>query len=62
MAKMQPSAAQIIRSSRGVIACYFAGTLLRAGEWCPIAEWTDPEGLFALLLASSPSCSALLQR
>jgi L-histidine N-alpha-methyltransferase len=39
-----------------------ARTLLRAGGWCPIAEWTDPEGLFALLLASSPSCSALLQR
>jgi len=32
-----------------------ARTLLRAGGWSPIAEWTDPEGLFALFLASSPS-------
>jgi len=31
-----------------------ARTLLRAGGWSPIAEWTDPEGLFTLLLASSP--------
>jgi L-histidine Nalpha-methyltransferase len=30
-----------------------ARMLLRAGGWAPIAEWTDPEGLFALLLASS---------
>ena len=29
-----------------------ARMLLRAGGWAPIAEWTDPEGLFALLLAS----------
>jgi L-histidine Nalpha-methyltransferase len=36
-----------------------ARALLRAGRWSPIAEWTDPEGLFVLLLASSPSCSAL---
>jgi dimethylhistidine N-methyltransferase len=36
-----------------------ARTLLRAGGWSPIAEWTDPEGLFALLLASSPSPPAL---
>jgi L-histidine Nalpha-methyltransferase len=36
-----------------------ARTLLRAGGWSPIAEWTDPEDLFALLLASSPSSSAL---
>lgn len=36
-----------------------ARTLLRAGRWSPIAEWTDPEGLFTLLLASSPSGSAL---
>jgi L-histidine N-alpha-methyltransferase len=35
-----------------------ARTLLRAGGWSPIAEWADPEGLFALLLASSPSSSA----
>jgi dimethylhistidine N-methyltransferase len=34
-----------------------ARMLLRAGGWAPIAEWTDPEGLFALLLASSPSPS-----
>jgi L-histidine N-alpha-methyltransferase len=32
-----------------------ARMLLRAGGWTPIAEWTDPEGLFALLLASSPA-------
>jgi dimethylhistidine N-methyltransferase len=32
-----------------------ARTLLRAGGWSPIAEWTDPEGLFTLLLASTPS-------
>ena len=30
-----------------------ARTLLRAGGWNPISEWTDPEGLFALLLASN---------
>jgi len=36
-----------------------ARTLLRAGGWSPIAEWTDPEGFFALLLASSPSSSTL---
>jgi len=36
-----------------------ARTLLRAGGWSPIAEWTDPEGLFTLLLASSSSPSAL---
>jgi L-histidine N-alpha-methyltransferase len=35
-----------------------ARTLLRAGGWSPIAEWTDPEGLFALLLASSAPASA----
>lgn len=29
-----------------------ARTLLRAGGWLPIAEWTDTEELFALLLAS----------
>ena len=34
-----------------------ARTLLRAGGWTPIAEWTDPEGLFALILASSPVAS-----
>ena len=32
-----------------------ARTLLRAGGWIPTAEWTDPEGLFALVLASNPS-------
>jgi len=31
-----------------------ARTLLRAGGWLPIEEWTDPEGLFTLLLASNP--------
>jgi len=31
-----------------------ARTLLRAGGWSPIAEWSDPEELFTLLLASSP--------
>jgi len=36
-----------------------ARMLLRAGGWSPVAEWTDPEGLFSLLLASSPSPSAL---
>lgn len=29
-----------------------ARVLLRAGGWSPLAEWTDPEGLFALILAS----------
>jgi dimethylhistidine N-methyltransferase len=36
-----------------------ARTLLRAGGWTPIAEWTDPEGLFALVLASNSSPSGL---
>ena len=36
-----------------------ARTLLRASGWTPIAEWTDPEGLFALVLASNSSPSAL---
>jgi len=27
--------------------------LLRAGGWTPIAEWTDPEGLFAVFLAEA---------
>jgi L-histidine Nalpha-methyltransferase len=36
-----------------------ARTLLRAGGWCPIAESTDPEGLFTLLLASNASPTAL---
>ena len=36
-----------------------ARTLLRAGGWSPIAEWTDPEDLFALVLASNCSPSAL---
>jgi L-histidine Nalpha-methyltransferase len=36
-----------------------ARTLLRAGGWNPIAEWTDPEGLFALFLASGASPSAV---
>lgn len=29
-----------------------ARTLLRAGGWSPVAEWTDPEELFAVLLAA----------
>ena len=33
--------------------------LLRAGGWTPIAEWTDPEGLFAVILAEAqPACFA----
>src|SRR5580698_3934023 len=36
-----------------------ARMLLRAGGWNPFAESTDPEGLFALLLASSSTASAL---
>lgn len=38
-----------------------ARTLLRAGGWTPIAEWTDPEGLFALLLASNRTACALVR-
>lgn len=38
-----------------------ARTLLRAGGWSPIAEWTDPEGLFALLLASNRTACALVR-
>ncbi|HEU0066350.1 MAG TPA: L-histidine N(alpha)-methyltransferase [Sphingomonas sp.] len=30
-----------------------ARILLRGGGWTPIAEWTDPEGLFALYLAEA---------
>jgi L-histidine Nalpha-methyltransferase len=30
-----------------------ARLLLRAGGWSPLAEWTDSEGLFALILAES---------
>lgn len=30
-----------------------ARLLLRAGGWSPVAEWTDPEGLFALILAET---------
>ncbi len=29
--------------------------LLRAGGWTPIAEWTDPQGLFAVILAEAQS-------
>jgi L-histidine N-alpha-methyltransferase len=36
-----------------------ARTLLRAGGWNPIGEWTDPEGLFALVLAANSSPTAL---
>jgi len=30
-----------------------ARLLLRAGAWTPIAEWTDPDGMFALILAEA---------
>jgi len=30
-----------------------ARLLLRTGGWTPVAEWTDPEGLFAVLLAEA---------
>jgi dimethylhistidine N-methyltransferase len=30
-----------------------ARILLRAGGWTPVAEWTDPDGLFALYLAEA---------
>ncbi|KQS03436.1 dimethylhistidine N-methyltransferase [Sphingomonas sp. Leaf357] len=30
-----------------------AKLLLRAGGWTPIAEWTDPDGLFAVILAEA---------
>ena len=30
-----------------------ARILLRAGGWTPIADWTDPDGLFALYLAEA---------
>ncbi len=30
-----------------------AHLLLHAGGWTPLAEWTDPEGLFALILADA---------
>jgi dimethylhistidine N-methyltransferase len=34
-----------------------ARTLLRAGGWAPVAEWTDPDGLFAVILASNAAAS-----
>ncbi|MDO7841292.1 L-histidine N(alpha)-methyltransferase [Sphingomonas immobilis] len=30
-----------------------ARTLLLAGDWTPVKEWTDPEGLFAVILAEA---------
>lgn len=30
-----------------------ARVLLRAGGWTPVAEWTDPDGLFAVILAEA---------
>lgn len=30
-----------------------ARILLRAGGWTPVGEWTDPEGLFAVILAEA---------
>ena len=35
-----------------------ARTLLRAGGWTPIAEWTDPDDLFAILLAKADTIHA----
>jgi dimethylhistidine N-methyltransferase len=32
-----------------------ARLLLRAAEWTPVKEWTDPEGWFALILAEAES-------
>jgi dimethylhistidine N-methyltransferase len=32
-----------------------ARILLRSGGWTPVAEWTDPDGLFALYLAEAQS-------
>jgi L-histidine Nalpha-methyltransferase len=37
-----------------------ARMLLRAGGWTPIAEWSDPEGLFALVLGSRSTPSTAL--
>ena len=30
-----------------------ARILLRAGGWTPVGEWTDPGGLFAVILAEA---------
>ena len=30
-----------------------ARILLRGGGWTPVAEWTDPDGLFAVILAEA---------
>jgi uncharacterized SAM-dependent methyltransferase len=30
-----------------------ARLLLRAGQWDPVEEWSDEEGLFALILAKA---------
>ena len=30
-----------------------ARILLRAGGWTPVGEWTDPDGLFAVILAEA---------
>ncbi|WP_286774105.1 L-histidine N(alpha)-methyltransferase, partial [Sphingomonas sp. 66-10] len=35
-----------------------ARTLLRAGGWTPIAEWTDPDDLFAIFLAKADTIHA----
>ncbi len=35
--------------------------LLRAGRWTPIAEWTDREGLFSLILAKASGAPSLRQ-
>ena len=35
-----------------------ARLLLRAGGWEPVAEWTDPDRLFAVLLAETRPAGA----
>jgi L-histidine Nalpha-methyltransferase len=35
-----------------------AGVLLRAGGWTPIADWTDKEGLFSVILATEGAAPA----
>jgi L-histidine Nalpha-methyltransferase len=36
-----------------------AGVLLRAGGWSPIADWTDDQGLFSVILAQSRNSNSL---
>jgi len=35
-----------------------ASVLLRAGGWTPIADWTDPDGFFSLILAKEGAASS----